>query len=208
MQKVFSQELRFKQDNGADFPDWEEKPLGELAERRTEKNANSTVKRVLTNSATKGVLDQKEYFDKDIANANNLMGYYVVDKGDYVYNPRISVHAPVGPINKNKVGKGVMSPLYSVFRFNDENNEFYEQLFRTTSWHKHMKSVANYGARFDRMNITTADFMAMPLLYPCEEEQQKIANFLSTLDKKLEAVQSQIDQTGIFKKGLLQKMFV
>ncbi|HFD32313.1 MAG TPA: restriction endonuclease subunit S [Gammaproteobacteria bacterium] len=208
MQKIFLQEFRFKQDNGTDFPDWEERLLGDVSERQIQKNANSLIKRVLTNSATKGILDQQDYFDKDIANLNNLMGYYIVSKGDYVYNPRISVHAPVGPINKNKVGDGVMSPLYSVFRFNNANDLFYEQYFKTTAWHKYMKSIANYGARHDRMNITTVDFMAIPLPCPCEEEQQKITEFLSTLDKKLEAVQSQISQTEKFKKGLLQKMFV
>ena len=71
-----------------------------------------------------------------------------------------------------------------------------------------MKSVANYGARYDRMNITTVDFMAMPLPCPCQDEQQKILRFLSTLDKKLEALRKLINQTETFKKGLLQKMFV
>lgn len=118
MQKIFSQELRFKATDGSNFPKWKKKRLSELAQMVTTKNIDMGITRVLTNSATRGVVDQLDYFDKDIANADNLGGYYVVEAGDYVYNPRISVSAPVGPINKNKIGKGVTSPLYNVFRFN------------------------------------------------------------------------------------------
>jgi type I restriction enzyme S subunit len=208
MQKLFSQEIRFKQDDGSDFPEWEEKELGKLADRMTIKNTDDTISLVLTNSAIKGVVNQLDYFEKDIANANNLQGYYVVEKGDYVYNPRISVHAPVGPINKNKVGKGLMSPLYSIFRFKSDNNEFYEQYFKTMLWHRYMCSVANYGARHDRMNISTSAFMSMPLPSPHPDEQRKIIDFLIAMDRKIgEAIQA-VDRMQTFKKGLLQKMFV
>ena len=208
MQKLFSQEVRFKREDGSSFPDWKEKKLNQLAIRQTTKNAGTTLTRVLTNSATQGVLDQRDYFDKDIANAENLAGYYVVSKGDFVYNPRISVHAPVGPINRNNLGDGVMSPLYSVFRFHDEDSEFYEQYFKTTFWHEYMYSIANYGARHDRMNITMSDFMDMPLPKPSKAEKTKIKRFLSAIDTKLDAVNAQISQMQSFKKGLLQQMFV
>ncbi|XZO03039.1 MAG: restriction endonuclease subunit S [Microcoleus sp.] len=208
MQKLFSQQIRFKCDDGKPFPDWEKKKLGEIASRQVKKNLDESITRVLTNSAVQGVVDQQDYFDKDIANANNLGGYYIIEKGDYVYNPRISTNAPVGPIHKNKIGLGVMSPLYTVFRFKTKEDAFYEQLFKTSVWHKYMCSVANYGARYDRMNITTSDFMALPLPYPISEEQKKITTFLTAIDKKIEAVAKQIDLTEQFKKGLLQKMFV
>jgi type I restriction enzyme S subunit len=208
MQKIFSQQIRFKQDDGTLFPNWEKKKLGELATRQTKKNEDSSITRVLTNSATQGVVDQQDYFDKDIANADNLAGYYVINKGDYVYNPRISVNAPVGPINKNKIAQGVMSPLYTVFRFKSHNNQLYEQYFKTSFWHKYMCSVANYGARHDRMNIVVSDFLALPLPSPCQAEQQKIVDFLTSIDQKIEAVALQIETMEKFKKGLLQKMFV
>jgi type I restriction enzyme, S subunit len=208
MQKIFSQQIRFKRDDGKSFPDWEKKKLGEISIRQIKKNLDKSITRVLTNSAVQGVVDQQDYFDKDIANSENLAGYYIIEKGDYVYNPRISVSAPVGPIHKNKIGLGVMSPLYTVFRFKTIEDAFYEQFFKTFFWHKYMCSVANYGARYDRMNITTSDFMALPLPYPIPEEQEKIANFFTVIDQKIEAVAQQIDLTEQFKKGLLQKMFV
>lgn len=208
MQKIFSQELRFSKDDGSAFPDWMEMKLSDLADRQTAKNIDDSINRVLTNSAIKGVLDQRDYFYKDIANADNLDGYYIIEKGDYVYNPRISVHAPVGPINKNRIGQGVMSPLYSIFRFKDKSNHFYEQYFKTKQWHRYMCSVANYGARHDRMNITTSDFMDLPLPCPHTDEQKKIVSCLDEFDKKIDAVTSQLTENEAFKKGLLKKMFV
>lgn len=208
MQRLFSTELRFTRDDGSPFPDWHQKRLGEIGERVTEKNVNEVVTKVLTNSAVQGIVSQQDYFDKDIANESNLGGYYVVRAGDFVYNPRISVTAPVGPIKRSAFEIGVMSPLYTVFRFNDQNDQFFEQYFAGSVWFKYLKAVANYGARHDRMAITTGDFMAMPLPYPHLEEQQKIADFLSALDAKIDAVASQIDAMQRFKKSLLQQMFV
>lgn len=115
------------------FPEFKKEPswpcvkLNAVAKRSTSKNKEEKITRVLTNSAVDGVVDQRDYFDKDIAVKGNLESYYIVDKGDYVYNPRISSTAPVGPISKNKIGKGLMSPLYTVFRFNSKNNDFFEQ---------------------------------------------------------------------------------
>lgn len=101
-----------------------------------------------------------------------------------------------------------MSPLYSIFRFKDKNNEFYDQYFQTKLWHHYMCSVANYGARHDRMNITTSDFMDMPLPYPHPDEQKKVVEFLHVFDEKIDAESNKLTSLETFKKGLLQKMFV
>ncbi|NMD51673.1 restriction endonuclease subunit S [Shewanella sp. DNRA4] len=209
MQQLFSQRLRFKDENGNAFPEWEERPLNVLASKCTEKNKGRLVKDALTNSAKHGIIAQQDYFDKDIANADNTDNYYVVNIDDFVYNPRISEYAPVGPIGRNHVKKGVMSPLYSVFRFkNNVNLDFIEYFFKGSTWYRYMNSVANFGARHDRMNISSADLMSLPCPYPCLAEQQKIAQFLQSIDNKIVAVAEQIEQTKQFKKGLLQQMFV
>lgn len=208
MQKIFSQEIRFKDDQGHDFPDWGEKQLGDIVERVIKKNRDAAVTFVLTNSATEGIVSQQEYFNKGIANPDNLSGYYIVQKDDFVYNPRISSSAPVGPIKRNKLGKGVMSPLYTVFRFKKHSLDFYERYFESSQWYRYMKSIANYGARHDRMNITNSDFLKMPMPAPVLEEQQKIAAFLTAIDQKVTNTKDQLDQMRTFKKGLLQKMFV
>lgn len=208
MQQLFSGKLRFKAPNGKPYPKWEEKRLGEISEKVTEKNKGTRLNFVLTNSATQGVVSQSEYFDRDIANQNNLEGYFIVKVDDFVYNPRVSVSAPVGPIKRNKLAEGVMSPLYLVFRFQKQNLEYLEYFFATSLWYEYLESVANIGARHDRMNISNADFFNMLIPYPCDEEQQKIASFLSAIDAKIEGVANQITKAQTFKKGLLQQMFV
>jgi type I restriction enzyme M protein len=198
-QSLFAQEIRFHQTNGDQYPDWDKVELRTIANRITQKNVNSDIDRVLTNSATKGVVDQGDYFDKDIANSENLAGYYVVAVGDFVYNPRISTSAPVGPLQRNDLALGVMSPLYSVVRFHQKETEFYKHYFLSDSWHRYMKSVANYGARHDRMAITTGDLMAMPIPSLHADEQRKIANCLSLIDAKIFSLGEPLQSLDEFK---------
>jgi len=208
MQKLFSQQIRFKADDGSEFEEWEYKPLHEIANKNSIKNKDGSVTEVLTNSALQGIIKQSDYFDREIVTESNLSGYYLVNINDFVYNPRISVHAPVGPIKRNKKCLGVMSPLYTIFTVEIGNLTYLEYFFDSNFWHDYVKSVANSGARHDRMNITNKDFFEMPILYPCLEEQTKIANFLSAIDQKIEVTEQQIEQAKQWKKGLLQQMFV
>ena len=208
MQKIFSQEIRFKNDNGEDFGEWEEVPLNQIASKVTVKNRGNKVTEVLTNSATQGIIKQSDFFDREIVSESNINGYYVVEVDDFVYNPRISVHAPVGPIKRNKITQGIMSPLYTVFRFKEGNLDFLSYFFGTNFWHDYVKSVANSGARHDRMNITNSDFLEMPILLPSIQEQEKIAEFLTAIDERIDHTTAQLIHTKQWKKGLLQQMFV
>ena len=110
--------------------EWEVKTLGEVASKVSRRNRNLEVSRILTNSATEGVIDQEEYFDRNIAIKENTDNYHIVELDDFVYNPRISVSAPVGPISINKVGRGIMSPLYTIFKIHSGHVPFYEQYFK------------------------------------------------------------------------------
>lgn len=201
----FVPKLRFPEFSGT--TEWKFVPLNKLAKRCTQKNRSGAITRVLTNSAEYGVVDQRDYFDKDIATQGNLESYYVVEKGDYVYNPRISTSAPVGPISKNNVATGVMSPLYSVFRFGEANNDFYAYYFKTTGWHQYMRQASSTGARHDRMAISNVDFMAMPLPVSTPEEQQKIAKLLVSLDERLGLEIQKLDTLKLHKRGLIQQLF-
>ena len=188
--------------------EWEHRELGEVSEKITQKNKDNLYSVTLTNSAEYGIIDQRSFFDKDISNAKNLSNYYVVHPDDFVYNPRISNEAPVGPIKRNNLDiTGVMSPLYYVFRPHDINKTFLEYYFSTSKWHKFMKLNGNSGARSDRFSIKDSEFVKMPIPSPKNEEQVKIGKLLSTVATYLALQQHKLDQLNTLKKGLLQKMF-
>lgn len=162
---------------------WEQRKLNEIADKVSEKNKNNEFSEPFTNSAEQGIISQKDYFDREIVNNENLNGYYIVRNDDFIYNPRISATAPVGPINRNRLGRnGVMSPLYTVFRTHDIDNLYLEFYFKSTKWHRFMKLNGDSGARFDRFTISSTQFMEMPIPYPTLEEQQKIGEYFESLD--------------------------
>lgn len=211
LQKMFPQngqtvpEIRF-----AGFTDaWEQRKLNEIADKVTEKNKNNKFSEPFTNSAEQGIISQKDYFDREIVNDENLNGYYIVRKDDFIYNPRISVTAPVGPINRNRLGRnGVISPLYTVFRTHDIDNLYLEFYFKTTKWHRFMKLNGDSGARFDRFTISSTQFMEMPIPYPTLEEQRKIGAYFESLDTLITLHQHKYEQLQSMKKFMLQNMFV
>lgn len=186
---------------------WKVVRLGEIAKKSILKNRNSLIKLVLSNSAINGLVAQNEYFDKDIANKENIQDYYVVDIGDFVYNPRISQNAPTGPINRNMLSKGIVSPLYTVFSVQDETlAKFLAYFFKTIIWQNEIKSVANYGARHDRINITDNAFFSLKILLPPLDEQEKIAEILSTWDEAINLTINLIENKKQFKKALMQNL--
>lgn len=188
--------------------DWEQRKLNEIADKVSEKNKNNEFSEPFTNSAEQGIISQKDYFDREIVNNENLNGYYIVRNDDFIYNPRISVTAPVGPINRNRLGRnGVMSPLYTVFRTHDIDNLYLEFYFKTTKWHRFMKLNGDSGARFDRFTISSTQFMEMPIPYPTLEEQQKIGEYFDSLDLLITLHQRKCEEMKTLKKYMLQKMF-
>ena len=186
---------------------WKVMRLGDVAEKSILKNRNNLIKLVLSNSAIDGLVAQNEYFDKDIANKENIQDYYIVDLGDFVYNPRISQSAPTGPINRNMLSKGIVSPLYTVFTVQDEIlAKFLAYFFKTIVWQNQVKSVANYGARYDRINITDNAFFSLKILLPPLDEQKKIAEILSTCDEAINLTINLIESKKQFKKALMQNL--
>ena len=162
---------------------WEQRKLSEIADKVTEKNAGLQYVETFTNSAEFGIISQRDFFDHDIAKLGSLDGYYIVKNEDFVYNPRISTSAPVGPINRNKLGKtGVMSPLYTVFRPHDVDTTYLEHFFKCAYWHSFMNFNGDSGARSDRFSIKDDVFFQMPIPLPYIDEQRKIGELLTRLD--------------------------
>lgn len=191
--------------------EWDEWKLSDISQKVTEKNKDNIYTETFTNSAEFGIINQRDFFDKDISNEKSLNTYYVVRNNDYVYNPRISNFAPVGPIKRNKLGRtGVMSPLYFVFRVTNSNIDldFLETFFNTNTWHKFMKLNGDSGARADRFAIKDSVFLNMPISIPSFSEQQSIGSYFSNLDQLITSYQEKITQLETLKKKLLQDMFI
>ena len=187
--------------------EWKIKPLKKLTEKQKKKNHGFQYRLVLSNSAQHGIVSQDQEFDKEIANEERIDGYYVVIPGAFVYNPRISVTAPCGPINVNETGEtGIMSPLYTVFTISSPqiSQDFLKYYFQSSCWYKYVKGVANYGARHDRISISDGDFFDMPIPLPTKEEQNYIAKVLSAADREIELLQQDIEQEKQKKKALMQ----
>ena len=197
--------LRFP---GFDEP-WKETTLSALFSKSTQKNADGHITNVICNSAKLGLIPQREYFDKDIANSDNTSGYYIIRQNDFVYNPRKSSDAPYGPISSYKYAEdGIVSPLYLCFHAKDEINPlYYEWYFRSSAWHRYIYMSGDSGARHDRVSIKDDTFFAMPINLPSEQEQSKIASFLQSLDERIAAQEKLVASLKKYKRGSLSALF-
>ncbi|MCE2079454.1 restriction endonuclease subunit S [Streptococcus thermophilus] len=187
---------------------WKVVKLDSISQKVKTKNINDAFQNVLTNSAEFGIIPQRDFFDKDIANLKSLNGYYVVQPNDFVYNPRISNKAPVGPIKANFLNStGVMSPLYYVFRTRNIDVFFLAKYFDSSYWHKFMKLNGDTGARSDRFAIKDSVFKEMPIPFPSHSEQTAIGSLFRTLDDLLASYKDNLANYQSLKATMLSKMF-
>ena len=201
-------QLSFRDENGEEFPDWEELRLRDVADRVIEKNKENNLN-VLTISAQHGLISQLEYFNKSVS-AKDVTGYYLLHENDFAYNKSYSNGYPMGAIKRlKKYDKGVVSTLYICFRFKENvSNEFFEHYFEMGLQNVEIEQVAQEGIRnHGLLNVGVNDFFNINLHVPSFQEQTKIAFFLSAIDEKINHCTKQIEKTSEWKKGLLQKMF-
>lgn len=202
--------LRFKDSGGREFPEWEDKKLGEFFSKINKKNNDNLITNVITNSAVNGLIEQRMFFDKDIANKENTDKYYIIEKGDFVYNPRKSNDAPYGPVHMYESDcKGIVSPLYLCFKPINKTLSllFMKNYFKSSSWHKYIYANGDTGARDDRVSVKVTTFLDMPVNIPSLPEQQKIADFLTAYDTMIDTQSQRVEAMKTRKKGLLQKIF-
>ena len=200
-------EIRFK-----GYTDkWLTTTLGACSKKIITKNNDNEYNIVLTNSAERGIVDQRSYFDREIVNTENIQGYYIVSQDDFVYNPHISMQAPVGPINRSKIEyTGVMSPLYYVFRITAKRFSltYLEWFFKSSSWHNFMYKNGNSGARSDRFSINDDAFLRLPIYHPKDiSEQEQIGKCFTQIDTHFNKTSTKLTKLRNIKQSLLQKMF-
>ena len=197
--------LRFP---GFDEP-WQSTLLSSVFTKNTKRNTDGQITNVICNSAKQGLIPQREYFDKDIANSDNTSGYYIIEENDFVYNPRKSADAPYGPISRYKYAEaGIVSPLYLCFRAKKEiNPSFFEWYFRSSAWHRYVYMSGDSGARHDRVSIKDDTFFAMPINLPSAHEQEHIASFLERIDQRIEKQRALVESLKKYKRGVMRAIF-
>ena len=204
MQKIFSKEVRFKREDGTNFPEWEIKKLGELTKQVNIKNNTSRNYPVYSINNQKGFIPQIDQFeDREVASTDKS-NYRVVDYHQFAYNPsRINVGSIAYLKDKINV---IVSPLYVIFECLTElNPEFLDIYVRTSDFHKQRK-INTAGSVRD--SLSYEGFADIKTAIPCFEEQQKIADFLSAYDEAITYAKQELDKWKELKKGLLQQMFV
>lgn len=211
LQKMFPKNgSKFPQLRFAGFADaWEERKLSSISERVTRKNKNNESTLPLTISAQDGLVDQNDFFNKQVA-SRDVTGYFLVKNGEFAYNKSYSNGYPWGAIKRlDKYDMGVLSTLYIVFRPTKINSQFLVSYYDTTRWYREVSKNAAEGARnHGLLNIAPTDFFNTLLVVPkIVDEQQKIGSFFKQLDDTIALHQRKLEKLQELKKGYLQKMF-
>ena len=206
-QKILSQEVRFKDRNGKSFPKWEKKTLGQIGECFI--GLTYSPNDVVESDGTL-VLRSSNIQNGTLAFEDNVFVNAKISDKNFVKENDILICARNG--SRSLIGKCALikkehegyafGAFMSIFR--SDNNHFVYQLFQTDSFYKQVNE--HLGATINQ--VTTKSLNSFSFLFPCEEEQKKITDILSEIDRKIYQTQYLITKTQQYKKGLLQKMFV
>lgn len=188
---------------------WTKRRLGDIFERIKDRNVENN-KNVLTISAQYGLVNQFEYFNKNVA-ATDITNYYLIKKGDFAYNKSRSQGYPYGAIKPLLLyEKGVVSTLYICFRLKKNSGydtTFFQYYFETGIINSQISNIAQEGARnHGLLNISTEDFFNITLLIPPLSEQQKIAKAFFELDELIKASNEKLELLKAHKQGLMQQL--
>ena len=154
---------------------------------------------------TEGVVAKSERYERDFLVGNDTIKKYKVTKlNDICYNP---ANLKFGVISRNKYSAAIFSPIYVTFEVLNADIKFIEYFVTRRDF---INKVRKYeeGTVYERQAVKPEDFLKFCIVIPSLKEQTKIANFLSAIDSKIEQIASQLESTKLFKKALLQQMFV
>ena len=185
---------------------WTTVKLGTIFKKVSRRNTNGDIKNVITNSAEYGLIPQRDFFDKDIAVDGNTSNYYVIDEGDFVYNPRKSNTAPYGPFNRYTLKeKGIISPLYTCLVLQaDINPAYLAWYFKSDAWYRYIYDNGSQGVRHDRVSMTDDLLMGIPAI----SKQGEIAELLDAIEYRQSATQNEYDMLIKQRNGFMQRLFI
>ena len=206
MQQIFSQQLRFKDEDGKVFPEWEEIKFGDFLTLDLRKVTKPSGKFLAlgVRSHVKGVFHKPNFDPKKIA----MEELYVVKKDDLILSITFAWEGAIA-IASNIDEGGLVSHRFPtfIFKLDKMTPDFFKHIISNLKLRYFLGNISPGGAGRNRV-LNKNDFLKIKWDIPCLDEQQKISQFLQSIDKKIDAVAQQVEQTKQFKKGLLQQMFV
>ena len=204
MQHIFRQ---LPSRNGAE---WTCVRLGDIFKKVSRRNTDGVIKNVITNSAEYGLIPQRDFFDKDIAVDGNTANYYVIENGDFVYNPRKSNSAPYGPFNRYTLSEqGIISPLYTCLVLQaDISPSYLAWYFKSDAWYRYIYDNGSQGVRHDRVSMTDDLLMGIPVMYPSHVKQLLYADILDMVEARLQATQKTLDFLNKMRDGYMRQLFI
>ncbi|WP_181795895.1 restriction endonuclease subunit S [Lactobacillus gasseri] len=183
--------------------------MGDITKRISRKNLNLDSTLPLTISAQYGLVDQRKFFDKQIA-SKKLENYLLLKNGEFAYNKSYSKDYPFGAIKRlNNYKLGVLSTLYIAFKPVSINTDYLEEYFDSTKWYKEIYKRATEGARnHGLLNISPQDFFELNLSIPNNRiEQERISKILKLLSLVITLQQRKLNDLNSMKSALLQDVF-
>ncbi|HCZ6529359.1 TPA: restriction endonuclease subunit S, partial [Staphylococcus aureus] len=210
MQKIFSQELRFKDENGEDYPDWKEKKLGDITEQSMY-GIGASATRFDSKNIYIRITDIDEKSRKlnyqNLTTPDELNNKYKLKRNDILF---ARTGASTGKSYIHKEEKDIYNYYFAgfliKFKINEQNSPLFIYQFTLTS--KFNKWVKVMSVRSGQPGINSEEYAKLPLVLPNKLEQQKIAKFLDRFDRQIELEKQKIEILQQQKKGLLQSMFI
>ena len=188
---------------------WIAEKLSDFADRVTRKNSQNQTDLPLTISSKDGLVDQVSYFNKTVA-SKDMSGYYLLLNGEYAYNKSYSVGYDFGSIKRlDRYPMGALSTLYICFALKKHDSDFIKAYFDSLKWYREIYMISAEGARnHGLLNVPTDEFFETKHYLPQNlNEQRKIADFIITLERRIDAQQSLVDNLKKYKRGLLSNLF-
>ncbi|MCW7754242.1 restriction endonuclease subunit S [Desulfobotulus sp. H1] len=188
---------------------WKGYNLSDLCSLVSRKNGENNTN-VLTSSAQNGLVSQLEYYNKSVS-AENVTGYYLLNKGEFAYNRSSAKGYPYGATKRlDRYEKGVLSTLYLCFALKPNapcESDFLLHLFESGAANRELRAVCQEGARsHGLLNITKSDFFGIKLFLPAQDQQKKIQSALNTAQEEIDLLKQLANKYKTQKRGLMQKM--
>ncbi|MBB1386455.1 restriction endonuclease subunit S [Pseudoalteromonas sp. SG45-5] len=206
LQKIFKQEVRFKNNDGNFFPDWKERHFNDFIKQRTEYPNDLDSSPLASLTIETGIEMKSARYTRDFLVNDETEAYKLVYPNDFVANP---MNLRFGAIAKNNLKSSVkISKYYDVFYVDESiNMDFFELYLRSYEMMKTYHQTAT-GTLEEKKRVHFSEFIHFKKELPNKDEQDEIANFFLSLQSKIDAVKQQLELTQTFKKGLLQQMLV